>query len=128
MARRAAVEYGKKRPVYYIEAHANFLRYVTARNDIPIQIDIIEPELVPTHEISERDAWVEQRRLDFETRANDPSRRGEMYDLINRQMIPGGRINTTEVPRKYVPARAVGETALETPQTAAVSCRMAVAK
>lgn len=129
LARRAAIKYAGQRPVYYIEAHANFLRYVTAKSDIPIKIDIIEPELVPSHELAERDQWIESRRTAFEERANDPERRGEMYDLIDRRKIPGGRINTTEVPRRYVPVREVGDKVLQADSAPAVgSCRQAIAK
>jgi hypothetical protein len=128
LARRAAVENAGQRPVYYVEVHANFLRYVTAREDIPIKIDIIAPELVPATPIADRDHWIEQRRVEFENRANDPSRRGEMYDLIERRKIPGGRINTTEVPRRYTPAREVGDIALHEQISNTITCKEMLSK
>lgn len=101
IARKAAVALKEQRPLYYIEVQSNFLENATTVKDIGLRLDVIKPQLVPTDPITERDAWVETARRDFEARANHPSRRGKQYDLINRAKNPGTLLNTVNDVRPY---------------------------
>lgn len=101
IARTAANLLKGKRPVYFIQVHGNFLRSLTAKDNIPIEIEITQPELVPTSDIGLRDEWVERKRNEFEQKANDPSRRGQMVDMIHREKVPGGRIYTANEVHEY---------------------------
>lgn len=101
IARKAAVALKDQRPLYYVEVQSNFLENATASKDVGLRLDVIRPQLVPTTPVEERDAWVENARRDFEIRANDESRRGKQYDLINRQKNPGTLLNTVNDVRAY---------------------------
>ncbi len=102
IARTAAFELRDKKPVFYIEVQSNFLTATTSKNNKPIQIEIYQPEEVPTEPIGDRDAWVESHREQFEKRANADDHRGKMVDMIAREKISAdGRIYVADDVQAY---------------------------
>ncbi|MFS4459822.1 hypothetical protein [Bdellovibrio sp. HCB2-146] len=101
IARKAAVALKAERPVYYIEVHSNFLKSITSEASVPLKLQVLEPQIVPTEPLTERDAWAEKTRFEFEERANTAEKRGLQYDLIERRKIPGTLINTTTQVKPY---------------------------
>lgn len=102
IARNAAHELKDTKSVYYVEVMSNFLRSTTSKDSTPIRIEITLPELVPTTPVGPRDAWVEEKRIAFEKRANSPERRGLMVDMVQRQKISAdGRAYVVDEVRPY---------------------------
>ncbi|MNL18308.1 hypothetical protein D3C87_1394500 [compost metagenome] len=87
--------------MFYIEVHSNFLKSITSEAPVPLKLQVLEPQLVPTEALTERDAWAEKTRFEFEARANTAEKRGLQYDLVERRKIPGTLINTTTQVRPY---------------------------
>lgn len=101
IARKAAVALKADRPVFYIEVHSNFLKSITSEAPVQLKLQVLEPQVVPTDALTERDAWAEKTRFEFEERANTAEKRGLQYDLVERRKIPGTLINTTTQVRPY---------------------------
>jgi hypothetical protein len=91
IARGAAVQLKEQRLVYLIKGIGNFLSAASSSENKDFEIKLMKPELVPTDEMTSRDPWIEEKRIEFENVANE-ARSNEMLDLIDRGYQPGKRI------------------------------------
>ena len=91
IARDMAARLQGTRPVYYIRLTSNFLEHVTSGGEVPMHIEIREPELVPTSPLEGRsDVWVREKRHEFENSSH--KYRGRFYDLREPMLLEGSRL------------------------------------
>lgn len=101
-ARSASHLLEKDRPVYYVELMSNFMEAMTKEEKVPLEVQVVVIEKVPTGPVGTRDEWVEKRRLEFENRANAVANQ-RMTDLIENKKIPGTDILKANPVRSYKP-------------------------
>jgi hypothetical protein len=100
IARSVAVAQKGRRPVYLVKAISNFQKAIQSQGRQALEIELMAPELVPTQDISGRDAWVENERASFE-KVSLEKRGSDMLDLIARKKNPQMRTRSTAPVSEY---------------------------
>lgn len=102
IARKAAIRLSRQgRPVYLVKVISNFHEHTTSKTGAELKVEVAEPVLVPTHDLTGNDNWIADQRLAFENEVS--AKRGStQVDLIERQRVNGGVWGTAPV-QEYVP-------------------------
>lgn len=102
LARKLARAFQNKIPVYFLSGIFNGHEHYTSHDVVPLELKLEEPVLVPTHEISKDDEWVNKTRLRFENLVNE-RRVIHQPDLINPRRASRTNFPVSGDLKTYVP-------------------------